>query len=105
MQSDMFKYSSKTFVTRASFADPLLFVLHVCHAVLCPSSLVVFCWERADLLARLYVKFSCVFVTFPYGSLGQVWYFLFYRFQIFAFLFTFNILSQYIIFMFKISSK
>ena len=37
-------------------------------------SLVVTCWERADLLALLYVMFSCVVVTFPYGVLGQVWY-------------------------------
>ena len=33
----------------------------------------VTCWERADLLALLYVMFSCVcFFTFPYGVLGQV---------------------------------
>ena len=32
------------------------------------------CWERADFLALLCMKFSCVFVTFPYGILGQVWY-------------------------------
>ena len=25
-------------------------------------------------LALLYVMFNCVFVTFPYGVLGQVWY-------------------------------
>ena len=31
-------------------------------------------WEKADLLARLYVKFSCVFVTFTCSVLGQVWY-------------------------------
>ena len=31
-------------------------------------------WKRADLLALLYVMFSCVFVTFPCGFLGQVWY-------------------------------
>ena len=31
-------------------------------------------WERADLLALLYVMFSCGFVTFPYDVLGQVWY-------------------------------
>ena len=43
----------------------LLFVFHVCHAVLSvPCSLVVTCWERADLLC---VNFSCVFVTFTYG--------------------------------------
>ena len=35
---------------------------------------MVTCWERADLLTDLlYVMFYCVFVTFPYGSLGQVW--------------------------------
>ena len=28
--------------------------------------------ERADLLAFLYVMFSCGFVTFPFGVLGQV---------------------------------
>ena len=33
--------------------------------------LLVTCWERADLLALLYVMFS--YVTFPYGVLGQVW--------------------------------
>ena len=27
-----------------------------------------------DFLALLCVMFSCVFVTFPYGFLGQVWY-------------------------------
>ena len=39
-------------------------------------SLVVTCWERADLLALSCVMFSCVIVTFPisYGVLGQVWY-------------------------------
>ena len=31
-------------------------------------------WERADLLAFLNVMFSCVFVTFPLGVLGQVEY-------------------------------
>ena len=36
---------------------------------------MVTCWERADLLALLYVMFL-VFVTFPYGVLGQVWYFI-----------------------------
>ena len=39
-------------------------------------SLVVTCWERAKLLALLYVMFYCVslcFVTFPSGVLGQVW--------------------------------
>ena len=39
-------------------------------------SLVVICWERAKLLALLYVMFFkfCVFVTFLCYGLGQVWY-------------------------------
>ena len=32
------------------------------------------CWERAEFLALLFVTFSCVFVTFPYAVLSQVWY-------------------------------
>ena len=35
---------------------------------------MVTCLERADLMALLCVMFSCVFVAFPYGVLGQVWY-------------------------------
>ena len=50
-------------------------MFHVCYAVLSvPCRLVVTCWERAGLLALLCVMFSCVFVTFPYGVQGQVWY-------------------------------
>ena len=54
--------------------DPfLLFVFHVYCAILsAPCSLVVTCWERIEHLALLYVMFSCYFVTFPYGVLGQV---------------------------------
>ena len=49
--------------------------MFVCHTVLSvPYNLVVICWERGDPLALLYVMFSCVFVTFPYGVLGQVWF-------------------------------
>ena len=41
--------------------DPLLFVFHVCHAHLAvPCSLVVTYLDRADLLALLYVMFSCI---------------------------------------------
>ena len=36
-------------------------------------NLVVTCLEKADLLALLYMMFSCVFVTFS-CVLGQVWY-------------------------------
>ena len=35
---------------------------------------MVICWQRVNLLAFLNVMFSCVFVTFPCGVLGQVWY-------------------------------
>ena len=35
---------------------------------------MITCWERHDLLAQLCVMFSCVFVTFPCGVSGQVWY-------------------------------
>ena len=35
--------------------------------------LVITCWERADLLA-LVGDVYCIFVTFPCGILGQVWY-------------------------------
>ena len=47
----------------------------VCHTVLSvPCSLSVTCWERDDHMALFFVMFSCVFATFPYGVLGQVWY-------------------------------
>ena len=55
----------------------MLFMFHVClyYTVLSvPCSIVITCWERADLLALVCVMFSCVFVTFPYGVSGQVWY-------------------------------
>ena len=35
-------------------------------------SFVITCWDRADLFALLYVKVSCVFVSFPYDVLGQI---------------------------------
>ena len=44
------------------------------HYLLRQHRLVVTCWERVDLLALLYVMFSCVFATNPYGVHGQVWY-------------------------------
>ena len=45
----------------------------VCHVFLSVNcSLVVTYWERADLLAVLYVMFYCGFVAFPGGILGQV---------------------------------
>ena len=38
------------------------------------SSLAITICEMTDLLAFLYLMFSCVFVTFSYGVLRQVWY-------------------------------
>ena len=37
-------------------------------------SLVITCWERADLLTLLSVLFPCIFVTFPSGVLVKVGY-------------------------------
>ena len=49
-----------------------MFHVYLCYAVFSVHcSLVITCWERADLL---FVVFSCVFVTVPYGVPGQVWY-------------------------------
>ena len=52
----------------------MFFVSCVSHAftsVYC--CLVVTCWERTDLLALVGGDY-CIFVTFPCGILGQVWY-------------------------------
>ena len=48
---------------------------HFCHAAISVScSLVVTCCERAGLWTLLFVMLSGVFVTFPFGVLGQLWY-------------------------------
>ena len=54
-----------------SFVFFVLCVFHASSSVHC--CLVVTCGERADLLA-LVGDVYCIFVTFPYGILGQVWY-------------------------------
>ena len=59
-------FSSTAVVIDALRVNTLSVMSNVCR-------LVVTCWERADLLALLCVTFSCAFVTFPYGVLGQVW--------------------------------
>ena len=46
-------------------------VSHAFATVYC--CLVVTRWERADLLA-LVGDVYCIFVTSPFGILGQVWY-------------------------------
>ena len=53
-------YFYRPFQGGASF---LLFMFHVClyYAVLSfPCSIVIICWERADLLVFFFVMFSCV---------------------------------------------
>ena len=77
---NMFELSSEFLLTvprRGFFCGSfILFMFHVClyyTVESVPCSLVITCWERADLLALLCVMFPCVFVTFPYGVLGQVW--------------------------------
>ena len=48
-------------------------MFRVCHVFLSVHcSLVVTCWERADLLSLSYVRFYFVCVTIPCGVLGQV---------------------------------
>ena len=60
---------------RPKFDCICVFRVCLCYTILSvPCSFAVTCWERAELLALLCVKFSCAFVTFPYGVLGQVWY-------------------------------
>ena len=46
--------------------DPDLASVYMC--------LVFTCWERAAFLALMYVMYSSVLVTDPYGILGQVRY-------------------------------
>ena len=68
---------TESFKTRRCFfcGSILLFMFHVCHAFMSVHySLVVTCWEMAGLLATLCVMFSCIFVFFPCGVLGRVWY-------------------------------
>ena len=68
------KYGLPVAVANDTLRIICVFVFCVYHAfasVLC--SLVVTCWERADLLA-LVCDVYCIFVTFPCGILCQVWY-------------------------------
>ena len=51
--------------------NPFFYLSFVCHAFLSVHcSIVVTCWEGSNLLALLYVMFSCVFATFSCGVLG-----------------------------------
>ena len=71
----MFKSPSDIFADRSKevlLVDTVsyLYMFHVClcYAILSvPCSLLITCWQRADLSPLLCVVFSCVFVSFPYG--------------------------------------
>ena len=68
----------------------VILMFHVCYVFLSVyCSHVVTCWERADLFSLLCVVFSCVFVNFPCGVLGHVWY-LILSILIFPFLLILN---------------
>ena len=54
--------------------DHLCFVSYVSHvfaSVHC--YLVITCWKK-DILLTLVGDVYCIFVTLPWGILGQVWY-------------------------------
>ena len=58
--------------------DPfLIFMYHVClfySVMFVPCSLVIACWEWANLFVLLCVIFLCVLPTFPYGVSRYMWY-------------------------------
>ena len=53
--------------------DPFRYLCFMSDLSFPCNSPVVLCWERAGILAILCMVFACVFVTFPYDNLGQVW--------------------------------
>ena len=71
-----------------------LVLWNYCHV--CFFSIGVTCWERADLLALLFVIFSCVLSLFHTLSWVRCKTWL-YRFLIFAFFLTFKIACVYCI--------
>ena len=67
------QYFYRPFQGGASFCNLYFtFVFIMLSCLVC--SIVITCWERADILAHLCVLFSCVFVTLTYGVSGHVWY-------------------------------
>ena len=63
---------SRRYFISGSFVFLCLVFLMLLHLFIA-CCLVVTCWERADLLAPVGDVY-CIFVTFPCGILGQVWY-------------------------------
>ena len=72
--NEFFLQNQNVFPRRCFFCGSfLLFMFRVCHAFLSVHcSLAVTCWERADLLAFLYVMFYCVFVVFILFDLNKI---------------------------------
>ena len=62
-------------VPRWYFLRGSFFYFILCLSLLYCLAMVTY-WERADFFAPMYVMSSCVFVTFPYDILGQVWHLL-----------------------------
>ena len=74
---NMFEPSNYLFDNRSKMVLLLgiMFRICLCYAVLSvPCNLVITCWKKAGFLVLFCVMFSCVFVTFLYGVMGQVWY-------------------------------
>ena len=67
----MFTDRSKALLLLCIICVVVSCVIHAFASVHC--CLLVTCWERVDLLA-LVGDVYCIFVTFPCGILGQVWY-------------------------------
>ena len=76
----MFIFDNLVLVIKVIFVDHLCWLCFTFHVCLCCAVLSVPCrpviasWERTDFFALLFAMFPCVFVTFPYGDLGQVCY-------------------------------
>ena len=64
---------SNPFQGGASFVGLLLF-LSLSHCLNCSLQPCCHLLGKVDFLALLCVMLSCVFVSFPYGVLDQMWY-------------------------------
>ena len=90
------------FTDRSNTVSNLLWIFLLCYLcfmfVLVMLSCLFFAalsspaWKGLTTWLSCVVGFSCVFVSFPYGVLGQ--WVLIYRFLIFAFLFTYIFIKK-----------
>ena len=67
----LFKHSLFSYQGGASLWILLLFVFAILSCLFLVALMTPV--GKGDVLALLYVMFSCVFVTFPYAVLSQVW--------------------------------